>query len=157
MELVSRELEPKRVSWLEGDISVRPARLHELEWCLARERPRPREVIAEKIARGETMLAEVGGVAAGYLRFEHLWAAVPFLSLVYVEERYRRHGVARALLAALEGLWRGRGSALLLSSTDADNLISQQWHRAVGFEDAGILLGLNEGGVGELFFRKRLL
>jgi len=32
----------------------------------------------------------------------------------------------------------------------------QAWHRRVGFSECGVLTGINEGSVGELFFRRRL-
>ena len=32
----------------------------------------------------------------------------------------------------------------------------QAWHRAAGFRECGIIAGINEGGIGEVFFRKEL-
>ena len=43
-----------------------------------------------------------------------------------------------------------------MSSSQADEPEPQTWHRAIGFEECGIISGLNEGGIGEIFFRKKL-
>jgi hypothetical protein len=37
-----------------------------------------------------------------------------------------------------------------------DESAPQAWHRWMGFEECGFLAGMNEGGVGEVFFRKAL-
>jgi hypothetical protein len=43
----------------------------------------------------------------------------------------------------------------LYSSATGDEVPPQAWHRHMGFEECGILVGHNEG-VGEIFFRKSL-
>jgi hypothetical protein len=32
----------------------------------------------------------------------------------------------------------------------------QAWHRHIGFTECGALVGINDGGIGEIFFRKVL-
>jgi hypothetical protein len=49
-----------------------------------------------------------------------------------------------------------RGHAALYSSSQVDEPEPQAWHRRAGFKERGILTGLNDGGVGEVFFRKSL-
>jgi hypothetical protein len=51
---------------------------------------------------------------------------------------------------------RSAGHSAFLSSSQVDEPNPQAWHRHMGFVECGILAGLNEGGVGELFFRKEL-
>jgi L-amino acid N-acyltransferase YncA len=45
----------------------------------------------------------------------------------------------------------------LMSSTDADNYISQNWHKKMGFKEIGMLNDLNTSGEGELFLLKQLI
>jgi len=45
---------------------------------------------------------------------------------------------------------------VLFSSSQANEPEPQAWHRHVGFEECGFIAGINEGGVGEVFFRKVL-
>ena len=61
--------------------------------------------------------------------------------------------VGKALLAFLEEYLRGCGQRML---SQVDEAAPQAWHRTVGFRECGLIAGINDGGVGELFFRKEL-
>jgi GNAT superfamily N-acetyltransferase len=137
--------------------SVRFASPADLEACVALDQPQvPVDVIKGKIERREILLAEGAGALAGYLRLEYLWSMVPFLGLIWVVEGQRRQGVGKALLGTLEDFLRERGHGMLYSSSQADEPEPQAWHRHVGFEECGFIGGINEGGIGEVFFRRRL-
>ena len=137
--------------------SVRFASPVDLEACVALEQPQvPVDVIEGKIERREILLAERAGALAGYLRLEYLWSMVPFLGLIWVVEGQRRQGVGKALLAYVGDFLRGRGHGALYSSSQADEPEPQAWHRHVGFEECGFIGRINEGGIGEIVFRKRL-
>lgn len=114
------------------------------------------ESIRRKIDGGEVFVAEVDGERAGYLRVEFLWSIQPYVALIRVLERYRGKGLSRSLLEYLETDLRREGHEVLFSSSQVDGAEPQSWHRHMGFEECGILTGLNEGGVGEVFFRKAL-
>jgi aminoglycoside 6'-N-acetyltransferase I len=57
-----------------------------------------------------------------------------FIEDLWVELEHRRHGVARQLLKAVESWARDEGMVWLGSDTPPDNLESQNWHLAVGFD-----------------------
>jgi len=114
------------------------------------------EVLRRKIAAGEVFIAEQDGVAIGYLRLEFLWSKVPYIGLIRVLDAWRRRGVGRALLRFVEQDLRADGYRALYSSSQADETEPQAWHRQAGFQECGIIAGINEGGIGEIFFRKDL-
>ena len=64
---------------------------------------------------------------------------VAYLEGWYVESRGRRTGVGRALIAAAEDWARGRGLNEFASDASPDNEASLAAHRALGFEDAGLV------------------
>jgi Predicted acetyltransferase, GNAT superfamily len=109
-----------------------------------------------KTEQGEVVVAERGGTPIGYARFEYLWSQVPYLTIIRVIPAQRKKGVARAMLAFLEEHLSGLGHVYLYSSSQADEPEPQAWHRHVGFVECGFLAGINNGGVGEVFFRKPL-
>ncbi|MEJ2540207.1 MAG: GNAT family N-acetyltransferase [Gemmatimonadota bacterium] len=113
-------------------------------------------LVGRKVRQNEVFVAELEGESAGYVRIEFLWSVQPYISLIHVLEPLRRRGVGRALLAHVEQVLRDAGHSTLFSSSQVDESEPQAWHRHMGFSECGIINGLNEGGVGELFFRKPL-
>lgn len=115
----------------------------------------PAEIVKRKLDWREIIVAERRGVPVGALHIEYLWASVPYIALIYVLPEHRGQGIGRALLLFVETFLREQGHATLYSSSQADEPGPQTWHRHAGFEECGIIAGINEG-VGEVFFRKRL-
>src|SRR6185369_6592439 len=67
------------------------------------------EVLRRKIVAGEVLIAELEGMAVGYLRLEFLWSSIPYIALIRVDERSRRRGVGRALVQFVEQQLLARG------------------------------------------------
>ena len=61
---------------------------------------------------------------------------VGYLEGIYVREGARRHGIARQLISACESWAKAQGCTEFASDCELDNMDSQQFHRAVGFEEA---------------------
>ena len=137
------------------DVLVRFAVQADLDF-VSRDRFIPKEVVARKIELGEVIVAEVDGQLAGYLRLEYLWSLVPYVELIWVTPERRKQGVGRVMIAFVGEFLCQDGHDVLYSSSQADEPAPQAWHRHVGFEECGIIAGINEGGIGEVFFRKRL-
>lgn len=116
----------------------------------------PLAVVERKLAAQEILLAEIENVPVGFLRLEFLWSHIPYIALIHVLPKFQRQGVGKALLTFLENHLKQHGHTLLYSSSQADEAEPQAWHRHMGFEECGFIAGMNEGGVGEVFFRKRL-
>lgn len=60
---------------------------------------------------------------------------VAFVEGLYVAPEHRRSGIAALLLAAAKNWAIRRGCAELASDTGLDNLVSQQAHLGLGFEE----------------------
>jgi GNAT superfamily N-acetyltransferase len=116
----------------------------------------PEAAVARKIVAGEVAVAERDGERVGYVRLEYLWGTLPHIGLIRVTPAHQRQGVGRLLLAFLEQELRARGHDVLLSSSQVDEPEPQAWHRRQGFAECGILVGVNGGGFGEVYFRKLL-
>ena len=82
----------------------------------------------------------VAGFAEAALRHDYVngcaTSPVAFLEGIYVRPAFRRQGVARLLCRAVEDWAIGLGCAELASDVEIHNAISQDMHRAVGFEEA---------------------
>ena len=116
----------------------------------------PVEVVARKIDLQEVIIAEIDGQPVGYFRLEYLWSIVPYIALIIVEPGYRRIGVGSAMLDYALDYLAAHHHEWLYSSSQADEPEPQAWHRHMGFEDCGIITGINEGGISELFFRRKI-
>lgn len=62
-------------------------------------------------------------------------SAVAFLEGIYVHPSWRRHGVARALVAAVMNWGRSQGCGELASDALLENTSSHLMHEALGFEE----------------------
>ncbi len=89
------------------------------------------------------LLARHNGVAAGFaglsLRRDYVsgceTSPVGFLEGIYVIPEQRRHGIARAIVAAAERWARDRGCTEFGSDALLDNLSSHRMHAALGFAE----------------------
>ncbi len=116
----------------------------------------PTAIVRHKIEWQEIIIAELNGSLVGYLCLDYLWAHIPYIALVRVLSEYRRQGIGKALLSFAEEFLRGQGHKTLYSSSQVNEAEAQTWHRRVGFEECGAIAGINQGGIGEVFFRKPL-
>ena len=137
------------------DIQVRFAGPADLEF-VSRDRFIPSEAVARKIDQSEVIIAEIDGQPVGYLRLEYFWSLVPYIALITVEPSFRRRGVGKAILEFLGAFLAQKDHEWLYTSSQANEPEPQMWHRHMGFEDCGIIVGINEGGISEIFFRKRI-
>ena len=137
-------------------VIVRFAGPEVLEWCVVEDNLVTEQVIRHKIINDEIIIAELDGQPIGYLRLEYLWSNIPYIGVIFVIELYRNEGIGRKILAFLEDHLRSRGHDALYSSSQTNEPEPQAWHRSVGFMESGIISGFNEGGIGEVFFRKSL-
>jgi N-acetylglutamate synthase-like GNAT family acetyltransferase len=138
-----------------GETVVRWATLYDVDF-VGQDRFIPTDVVRRKIEWQEVVVAERAGRRVGYLRLEYLWSMVPFIALITVLPAHRRRGVGRAMLGYVEAHLTDQGHDALYSSSQVDEPEPQAWHRHVGFEECGIITGVNAGGVSEVFFRKPL-
>ncbi len=141
---------------LSASPTVRFATREDSAWCATQDHHIRPDVILRKIDLGEIIIAEAGDRRVGYLRLEYLWSLLPYIALIWVVEPYRTQGIGRAMLAFLETFLRQHGHHALMSSSQVNEPEPQAWHRHMGFVECGILSGINEGGIGEVFFRKAL-
>jgi N-acetylglutamate synthase-like GNAT family acetyltransferase len=113
-------------------------------------------VLSRKIEWQEMIVAmRSGGELIGFIQLEYLWSKVPYIALIKVLPEYRRQGTAMRLLEFAGEFLSANGHKELYSSSQADEPEPQAWHRQAGFEECGIIAGINKG-IGEVFFRKRL-
>ena len=138
-------------------VVVRKASLADLKWCERVDSHVEPAVLARKIETGEVFCALSGNQRVGYLRLEYLWSKIPYIGLILVEEQMRGRGIGRAMLEHISSALRQQGHTALYSSSQVDEPAPQAWHRSVGFCECGILNGINQGGIGEVFFRKDIV
>ena len=138
------------------DLCVRFAKTDELHF-VSQDGYIPASIVARKIESNEVILAEINGQPVGYLRLEYLWSIVPYIALITVLPSQQRHGVGKAMLDFTAAYLAENGHEWLYSSSQADEPEPQSWHRRMGFQDCGVITGINQDGISEIFFRKKIV
>ena len=86
------------------------------------------------------MEGHAAGFAQCQLRHDYVegteTSPVGYLEGIYVREADRGKGIARKLLSACEDWAREQGCTEFASDCELTNTESQEFHRAVGFEEA---------------------
>ena len=128
-------------AWLDLRTALWPdpegAHRAEIERYFAGDRRNPAEVFLAVNAQTRVLgMAELSirSVAEGCLTDR-----VAFLEGWYVAPDARRRGVGRALVAAAAEWGRARGCTEFASDAEADNDPGARAHRALGFEEVGLL------------------
>lgn len=129
----------------------------DLSWIEQNDSHISKQTIEKKLAAGEYIMAKVAGESVGCLRFAHLWATIPFIEVIWVEDHFQRRGIGRELVRFLEQYAQTEGRQLIMSSSQADEPEAQAFHRKIGFRDAGALVDLRPlQDVTEIFFVKNV-
>lgn len=109
-----------------------------------------RSEFADMIAKPDAafFLAYADETAVGFtqcqLRYDYVEGTdsspVGYLEGIYVAEEYRKHGVARELLAACESWAKSIGCTEFASDCELENTQSLQFHLNVGFEEVNRII-----------------
>jgi aminoglycoside 6'-N-acetyltransferase I len=137
------------------------ARLRHALWPDCSEHKHRLEICQVLDSEGVVFVAEnddkkLIGFAEFSLRSDHVDGAsispVPYLEGWFVEARYRKRGVGRALIEAVERWAMTHGYAELASDAELENALSIRLHKRLGFAEIDrnvtFLKRLNPGGAG---------
>ena len=138
------------------DLKIRFVEMYDLDSCVELDLHKNTDIIKNKITMNEVIVAEVNNEVIGCLKIEYIWTHLPFISYIVIRKDFRSSGIGKSMLSFLEKHLREDGQSTLLSSTMTDAVNPQKWHLKMGFIECGILCGINENGVGEIFFKKSL-
>lgn len=89
------------------------------------------------------------GLAEASLRHDYVngteHSPVVFLEGLYVSPEWRRQGIAERLIEAVAQWGRQRGCVEMASDTGLDNLLGQNVHKALGFEETERVVYFRKG------------
>jgi GNAT superfamily N-acetyltransferase len=108
--------------------------------------------VRSHVERHHLLVAVEDDRVAGFVAYRTDWFQCTFVSLLVVHEEFRRRGVARGLMKAVEEMSLG---PRIFSSTSETNAVAIRTHTALGFVASGHIDNLPQG-YRELLFFKRL-
>ena len=137
-------------------MNIRFAEQKDFNSCVELDLHKNASIIKNKIDMKEVIVAELNNEVIGCLKIEYIWTHLPFISYIVIRKDFRSSGIVKSMISFLEKHLREDGQSTLLSSKMTDAVNPQKWHLKIGFIECGILCGINENGVGEIFFKKYL-
>ncbi len=125
----------------------------DLDYLAEEDRHVGRDVIEEKVARREIIVAHREDRRVGFLRYGYFWDEIPFMNLLWVRGESRGEGHGTRLISFWEEEMRKLGHDSVMTSTLSDES-AQHLYRRLGYVDVGSLLMPDEPL--EIVFLKRL-
>jgi len=107
--------------------------------------------IKSHMERHHLIVAEAERDVIGLLAYRTDWFQCTFVTLVVVQETFRRKGIAREFFKAVEAI---SPTPRLFSSTEETNGVSIRMHMALGFTPSGHVDNLPQGTRELLFYRR---
>ena len=137
-------------------MEIRRGQKSDFEWFRENDHHVGSEWIERCLNHAEYILAVEGHNTNGFLRFSLFWGKIPYMDLIWVVPNHRRQGLGTALLGFWEREMRQRGATVLMTSSVADELEPQAWHKRNGFKECGQLTFGHLAPTPEVFFVKDL-
>ena len=107
--------------------------------------------IKAHLERHHLIVAEADGDVVGLLAYRTDWFQCTLVSLVVVQENFRRRGIAREFFKAVEAV---SPTPRLFSSAEETNAVSIRMHAALGFVPSGHIDNLPQGPRELIFYRR---
>ena len=101
--------------------------------------PLAEKEIENKIRDKRCYIMKHGGKAIGLMRFNMMFEFVPFLTLMWLEEPYRRKGYGTEAMLHWENEMRSLGYKMIMVSTQVDEA-AQHFYRKLGYRDMGAIV-----------------
>lgn len=95
-------------------------------------------------------MVSVGGKDIGYAVLEYSFYENGFISMLYVQQQYRRRGVGEELMQHLE---RVCSTPKLFTSTNLSNTAMQSLLAKLGYVLSGVIENLDEGDPELIYFK----
>ncbi len=136
---------------------IRIATYEDYDECRHREYSYVEDHLLKQSIQNEWVyLSEINGKVVGYARLEFIWLKIPYLSLIWFEDAFQGQGLGTKLIHRISEDLSNKGYTSLYSSSEVMEPKPQQFHRKCGFKECGIISGINDDEVGEIFFVKEL-
>ena len=91
-----------------------------------------------KVRDGRGYIILCGALPIGILRYNLFWDSIPFLTLIFLDERFRGRGAGTMAVRFWESEMRALGHAMVMTSTQVDEA-AQHFYRKLGYTDSGAL------------------
>jgi len=117
------------------------------------EWPHNKEYFEELIHFKRALVAYDGDAPVGYLLFQVIWGNTPFLSQIWINSTYHKHGIGKTLLEKLEERLQNDGYDSLTTSNETKNNAGIGFVQKMGFKKIGTL-NMSHGP--EVFSLKKL-
>jgi ribosomal protein S18 acetylase RimI-like enzyme len=125
--------------------------MYAIDHMATKERNRQQH-IREWVSKGKAIVAVIDNVVVGYAVLEYTFFGQGFISMLMVEKKNKRKGVATTLVTHLEERCE---TDKLFTSTNESNKPMQALMQSMSYEPSGTVYNLDDGDP-ELFYVKRL-
>lgn len=109
------------------------------KYIVENDRHIPETLVKTKIKEKEIFILRDSEKEIGWMRYGYFWDNIPFMNMLWIDEKYRGQGIGKKVVLHWEEIMRQRGFKLIMTSTQS-NEEAQHFYRKMGYRDAGCLL-----------------
>lgn len=103
------------------------------------EWPHSEDYFEELIHFKRALVAYDGDSPVGYLLFQVIWGNTPFLSQIWINDKYQGQGIGRVMFEQLEERLNDEGYDSLTTSNETKNSAGIGFVQKMGFKEIGTL------------------
>ena len=97
------------------------------------------EMISKKLEQREIIVIKSDNQLLGWIRYGYFCDVIPYMNMLYIEEKHRRKGLGTKLVKFWENEMRKMGYDKVMTSSDSPEQ-GQYFYRRLGYRDCGALI-----------------
>jgi len=119
-----------------NDLIIRYAENKDYQWLKEHDIYISDEVLKFKIDLKEIYVVQADNKLIGWLRYNLFWDSIPFMNMIFFQEKYRGKGIGKKLAGYWEKEMKEKGYKNVLTST-LSNEEAQHFYRKIGYKEIG--------------------
>lgn len=138
------------------EILARKAQERDFEYLLKMDKHVEESWVRRCLSLDEYIIGEFGGQARAFMRYSFFWGDIPYMDMIWVEEKFRKKGIGSVIIEFWTKEMKTLDKRILMTSAMSNEPPPLAWHKRNGFVECGQLSFGSLEPIPEIFLLKEL-